>query len=429
MTPFEALYGKKPNVKHLRAFGCVCYPLIMKDERKKLDPVAKWCILVGYGTEVKGYRVYNPDRVGKIMYSRDVKFNESEFRFEKESSSQKPISRVELEVSSADESDAEVNVEVEPEEPVVRRSGRIRQRPDYYGEYVSVAADGQKEPDEESGAEETEESGAEETEESGAEESGAEETEESGAEKEIENEEIEKEKIDQAEYQSAVGSLLYLSTGTRPDIAFAVNNVAKFCSDPTKHHWVAVKQILRYLRGTSDLGLLYTCADGAVECLGYSDSDWAGDLDDRRSTSGYIFMLSSVGISWKSKKQTSVALSTAEAEYMALSGAVQEAMWLRQLVSELMNGGMPTKATVIHEDNQSTISLAKNPQFHGRAKHIDIQHHFVREKVNDGTIELIYCSAEAMVADVLTKGLSSVKFETLRMMASVTSIPTHFTLK
>ena len=126
--------------------------------------------------------------------------------------------------------------------------------------------------------------------------------------------------FDPSVYKSAVGSLLYLSTGTRPDIAFAVSNVAKFSSNPTKQHWTAVKRILRYLKGTRNFGLLYT--NGNVdEFIGYSDSDWAGDLDDRKSTSGYVFMMSGAPISWRSKKQTSVA---PEAEYIALSSATQK---------------------------------------------------------------------------------------------------------
>ncbi len=144
------------------------------------------------------------------------------------------------------------------------------------------------------------------------------------------------ESFDQSVYQSAVGSLLYLSTGTRPDVAFAVSYVAKFSSDPTKKHWTAVKRILRYLKSTSMLGLLNT-KSGESELVGFSDSDWAGDIDDRRSTSGYLFKLSGAPISWRSKKQTSIALSTAEAECIALSSATQEAMWLKQLMSELRN--------------------------------------------------------------------------------------------
>ncbi|ORU94051.1 MAG: hypothetical protein A6F71_09135 [Cycloclasticus sp. symbiont of Poecilosclerida sp. M] len=108
---------------------------------------------------------------------------------------------------------------------------------------------------------------------------------------------------------------------------------------------------------------------------------------------------------------------------------MQEAIWLRQLTLELSSGDMPTKATIIHEDNQSAMSLAKNPQFHGRAKHIDIRHHFVRDKVSDGTIELNYCRTDDMVADILTKGLCNVSFERLRKMTGVTRIPNHFTPK
>ncbi len=130
-------------------------------------------------------------------------------------------------------------------------------------------------------------------------------------------------------------------------------------------------------------------------------------------------MMSSAPTSWRSKKQTSVALSAAEAEYIALSGVTQEAMWLRQLISELNH----LEVTVIYEDNQSAISMSQNAQFHGRAKHIDIQHHFVREQVSAGTIELKYCPSGLMVADMLTKGLSCGTFELLRKMAEIVPLP------
>jgi len=226
------------------------------------------------------------------------------------------------------------------------------------------------------------------------------------------------EKIDQTQYQSAVGSLLFLSTRTRPDIAYAVSNVARFCAEPTREHWTAVKRILRYLNGTRDLGLLYN-KDSSKECIGYSDADWAGDLDDRKSTSGYIFQMGGAAISWRSKKQTCVALSTAEAEYMALASTAQEAIWIRQLLSDLKQ---KSPATVIYEDNQSTICMTKNPQFHGRAKHIDIKFHFVREQVSKGIIELKYCKTEDMIADIFTKGLNQLQFSKLREMAGVKSV-------
>ena len=192
--------------------------------------------------------------------------------------------------------------------------------------------------------------------------------------------------VDQTFYQSAVGCLLYLSTRTRPDLAFAVSNVAKYCSNPTEEHWTAVKRILRYVKGTKDLGLLYGNNESR-ECIGYSDADWGGDSDDRRSTSGFLFEIGGTAVTWRSKKQSCVALSTAEAEYMALTGAAQEAVWLRELATEL--GAEPTKPTVIHEDNQSTIHMARNPQFHGRTKHIGIKYHYIREQVNNQRVELL----------------------------------------
>ena len=165
----------------------------------------------------------------------------------------------------------------------------------------------------------------------------------------------EEEGVDRSLYQSAVGSLLYLLTRTRPDISFAVSNVAKYCSDPSKEHWIAVKRILRYLKGSTHLGLLYT-KQGPTEVIGYSDADWGGDKDDHRSTSGYIFQIGGTAISWYSRKQSSVALSTAEAEYMALSSASQEAVWLRQLYTDLLKD--PVQPTIVYEDNQACISMA-----------------------------------------------------------------------
>ena len=132
--------------------------------------------------------------------------------------------------------------------------------------------------------------------------------------------------------------------------------------NPSKPHLGAVKHILRYLKGTLNHGLLYS-KEGSKDCIGYSDADWAGDVEDRKSTSGYLFQISGAAVSRRSKKQTCVALSTAEAEYMALASAAQEAIWMRQLTSDLKSES--TVATVIFEDNQSAICMAQNPQFHG----------------------------------------------------------------
>ncbi len=220
------------------------------------------------------------------------------------------------------------------------------------------------------------------------------------------------EKFDQKMYQSAVGSLMYLSVGTRPDITYAVNNVAKFSSRPNTQHWIGVKRIMRYLKGTTKFGLLYS-KETSSKCVGYSDSDWGGDLDDRKSTSGYFFQIGSCPVSWRSKKQSCVALSTAEAEYMALASAGQEAVWMRLLISELCASSV--EELIDYEDNQSAIQIAKNPQFHRRTKHIEIKYHFIRE--------LRYCPTEEMIADLLTKGLGHDQLVKLQFLAGVRVMP------
>ena len=146
--------------------------------------------------------------------------------------------------------------------------------------------------------------------------------------------------------------------------------------------------------------------------IGYSDADWAGDVKDRRSTSGNVFLLGGGAITWSSRKQSSVALSTVEAEYMALSVATQEAIWLRQLQEAL--GVTESGPTLIHEDNQGAISMAKNPVLHKRTKHVQIRFHFVREAVEQGTIMLEHCRTTEMLADSFTKVLAREQFEKLR---------------
>ena len=185
---------------------------------------------------------------------------------------------------------------------------------------------------------------------------------------------------------------------------------------------VAVKRIFQYLKGTQQYGLLYSKSDSS-NCVGFSDADWGCDLDDRKSTSGYVFQVGGTAISWRSKKQTCVALSTAEAEYIALSGATQESLWLQQLLADLKKE--EAKSMVIYEDNQSAISMARNPQFHGRTKHIAIKYHFIRELVTNGKLELRYFRTNDMVADMMTKGLSGEQFEKLRLMARMAPMNEH----
>ena len=169
-----------------------------------------------------------------------------------------------------------------------------------------------------------------------------------------------------------------------------------------------------YLKGTTCLGLLYRSGTETDALYGYSDSDWGGDCNDYKSTTGYLFLLGGTAVTWKSKKQSCVALSTAEAEYMALSSAAQEAIWMRELNSDL--GNPQSQPTLVYEDNQSAIAMTKNPQFHGRTKHINIKYHYVREQVSKDKICLEYCPTEDMLADALTKGIGPEKFEKLRSL-------------
>ena len=206
------------------------------------------------------------------------------------------------------------------------------------------------------------------------------------------------------------GSLLHAARATRPDIAHAVGIVSKLNAAPTQAHLTAVKRIFRYLKGTIELKLQYR-HDGE-NLLGYSDADWANDMDDRHSTTGNVFTMSGGAISWLSLKQTTVALSTAEAEYVALGSATQEAIWLYQLLNDLK---IDTKGSIkIMEDYQSTITMAKSSVGHKRTKHIDIKHHFIRETVQTGKITLSYCPTANMLADIFTKRLPRTQFEKLR---------------
>ena len=219
-------------------------------------------------------------------------------------------------------------------------------------------------------------------------------------------------------FQQAIGCLTYASISTRPDIAAAVGALSQFMSKPSEEHWVGVKRILRYLKGTLNHGLCFRSDTDTLS--GYSDADWAGDLDTRRSTSGYLFMIGGATVSWSSKKQATVAKSTTEAEYVALSFAAQEAIWLRRLMADIGFGDV--NPTVILEDNNGAIDLSKNPKHHNRTKHIDIAYHFTRERVESKELSIQYCHTSDMVADAFTKGIGRVQFEKLRDMMGVESV-------
>jgi transposase InsO family protein len=212
--------------------------------------------------------------------------------------------------------------------------------------------------------------------------------------------------VDIKEYQAAVGSIMYAMLGTRPDIAHSISKLAQYSSDPRLEHWKALMQLLRYLATTADHGLVYDGHhDDGIEptLVGYTDSDWANDPDSRRSVTGYLFRMAGGAISWKSKRQPTVALSSTEAEYMAASEAAREAANWRTFLREL--GFDMSEPTLILSDNQGSIALAKNPEHHARSKHIDVRHHYVREQVASQAIRLQYINTEEMVADLLTKPL------------------------
>jgi hypothetical protein len=208
-------------------------------------------------------------------------------------------------------------------------------------------------------------------------------------------------------YQSLVGTLMYAMLGMWPDIMFAVGALSKFSSNPGKVHWNQAIHVLKYLAGTKDHALVYhgdNKEDLSTIILGYTDSDWAGEPDTRRSTGGYVFKMCGAAVSWSSKLQNSPALSSTEAEYIAATRTSQEAIWLRQLLQQL--GVAQTQPTTVLGDNQGAIALANNPGDHPRMKHIQLRYHFMRFTISDGQIQLDDVPMSQMAADGLTKALT-----------------------
>jgi hypothetical protein len=208
-------------------------------------------------------------------------------------------------------------------------------------------------------------------------------------------------------YRELVGALTYLATTTRPDISFAVSCLGQFNNCYKEEHWKAAKRVLRYLKGTMGMGLTY--GSNAEPIKGFVDADWGSCPENRRSYTGFVFLLNGGPVSWDSKKQKTVALSTTEAEYMALSECVKEAIYLQRFLREL--GFDKNAELVIFCDNRSCLKLAENPTFHARSKHIDIRHHFVRDALQDKKVSVAYVPTNGQVADFLTKGLARTKHE------------------
>jgi len=212
--------------------------------------------------------------------------------------------------------------------------------------------------------------------------------------------------MEQIPYLSAVGSLMYAMVCTRPDIAHAVGTVSRFLSNPGKEHWNAVKWILRYLCGTTSLKL---CFGGDKPTLvGYTDSDMAGDVDSRKSTSGYLIKFAGGVVAWQSRLQRCVALSTTEAEFIAITEACKELIWFKKFLQEL---GFVQDKYILFCDSQSAIHLSKNPTFHNRSKHIDMRYHWILDALDVGLLELSKVHTDDNGADMMTKTLPRWKFE------------------
>jgi hypothetical protein len=210
-------------------------------------------------------------------------------------------------------------------------------------------------------------------------------------------------------YRELVGKLMYLATCTRPDIAFAVRELARFMSNYGAGHWAAAKHLMRYLQGTRSIGIIYGHVDEPYPIFRtFTDSDW-GQGESRKSICGYIVEMGGGAIAWSSKQQGVVALSSCEAEYIASTHAAKEVLWLRSLSQEL--GFTQLAPTPIYCDNQGTVACTHDPQHHSRMKHINIRYHFIRDCVQKKLIDVMYIPGIENVADILTKPLGRVIHE------------------
>lgn len=222
-------------------------------------------------------------------------------------------------------------------------------------------------------------------------------------------------------YREAIGSLMFLSTRTRPDISTAVNILAKHSANPHPIHWKGVKRIFRYLQGTVDEGLIIRGAQAINELVLHCsvDADWATDIEDRRSRTGVVCCINDNSIWWKSRKQTSIAASSCEAEFMALFEGCKDVVWLRNLLCNL--GVCPGREpTEIRHDNQSSITWAENTGMR-KVKHIDLRYNYSQHMIADGVVVLKYVSTDENIADIFTKILSGTKFQKARRKLGVST--------
>ncbi|CAL9019848.1 unnamed protein product [Prunus brigantina] len=210
--------------------------------------------------------------------------------------------------------------------------------------------------------------------------------------------------VSQLEYARIIGSLMYLTNCTRPDIAYSVNRLSRYTSNPGKDHWKAIVRVLRYLRFTKNVGLHYTRYPAVLE--EYSDANWISDTKDSNSTSGYVFTIGGAAISWRSTKQTVIARSTMESEFIALDKAGEEAEWLHNFLEDIPCWPKPVPAICIHCDSQSTIARAQNNMYNGKSRHIRRRHNTVKQLLSSGIITIDYIKSRDNLADPFTKGLN-----------------------
>ena len=214
--------------------------------------------------------------------------------------------------------------------------------------------------------------------------------------------------------RSILGSLLYISGSVRPDISFACNVLARHVSNPALRHQNAAKRIVRYLSGTKEMGIIMERKNDnkEINLTAFCDSDYAEDLDDGKSTAGYVIMINNWPVIWRTKKHNCLTQSSVEAEYLSASEAEKEIIWLRKVVESLLETKFP--ATTMFMDNQGAICIANGEVLNSKLKHVDVRHHYVKECVRNGEISLQFCPSNDNVADTLTKALAGPKFCDLR---------------
>lgn len=230
--------------------------------------------------------------------------------------------------------------------------------------------------------------------------------------------EIERSRMDKVPYANVIGSVMYVMVCTRPDLAFAISTLSRYMSNPDEYYWEALKSLLRYLKGTSNLGLMFCKNETGIQFKGFVYSDFTGNCDNRKSTSTYVFTVNNTCISWKSQLQKIVALSSTEAEYIAATDAVKEGIWLKNLLDKI---GFSGNNVTVFSDSQSTIHLSRNPVFHDRTKHIDVKFHFIRDIMEKKIKKIEKISTKCNPAYMGTKVLPLQKFKDCLNLLNVIS--------